>query len=95
MVEDGTFGIEGGYFLHDEKLYFTEWSFAKVHNVHLHTLQQFAFAYGVERFQIHRPEDNTRYAQAVQAFGKFLRFHPCSGKHLERNRITYSDRHVV
>ena len=49
----------------------------------------------VERFQVHRSEDNPGTPRLFRLLAKFLRFHPWSGKHLERNRITYSDRHIA
>ena len=61
---------------------------------HLHTLQQLAFAYAIERLQVHRSEDDPRYVQTVQVSGQLFRFHPWCGKHLERNGIPHADRHI-
>ena len=52
MVKHGTVRIEGGDFLHDQELQVAQRCFAEIHDVHLHTLQQLAFAYTIERLQV-------------------------------------------
>ena len=36
-------------------------------------LQQLAFAYAIERLQVHRSEDDPRYVQTVQVSGQLFR----------------------
>ena len=76
MLKHGTVRIEGGDFLHDQELQVAQRCFAEIHDVHLHTLQQLAFAYTIERLQVHRSEDDPRYVQTVQVSGQLFRFHP-------------------
>ena len=94
MLKYGTVGIERCDFLHHQELDVAQRGFLHIHDVYLYALQQFALTYGVEGFQIHRPELNTRHVQCVQAFRQFFCFYPLCGKHLERYRIAYSDGHV-
>ena len=94
MVKHGTVRIEGGDFLHDQELQVAQRCFAEIHDVHLHTLQQLAFAYTIERLQVHRSEDDPRYVQTVQVSGQLFRFHPWCGKHLERNGIPHTNGHI-
>ena len=59
MVKYSMFRIESGYFLHDKELYLTQRSFPIVHDMHLYTLQMFAFTYRIERFKMYRAEDDS------------------------------------
>ena len=95
MAKYGAVRIEGSDFLHYQELQVAQRRFAEVHDVHLHTLQQFAFAYTVERFQVHRPEYDSRNFQTVQVSGKFFCFYPFGGEHLERNGVTDTDGHIA
>ena len=94
MLKYGTVRIERCDLLHHQELDVAQRSFLHIHDVYLYALQQFTFTYGVEGFQIHRPEYNTRHIQCVQVSRQFFCFYPLCGKHLERYRIAYPDGHV-
>ena len=94
MLKYGTVGIERCDFLHHQELDVAQRGFLHVHDVYLYALQQFTLTHGVEGFQIHRPEYNTRHIQCVQVSRQFFCFYPLCGEHLERYRIAYPDGHI-
>ena len=63
--------------------------------MYLYALQMFPFAYRIEGFEVHRTEYHSRQVQTVQVISQSVCLYPRSGKHLERNGITHTNRHIA